>query len=95
MPAPTNEPCTYKPPQLWFPPLITVPGFNVTVTDGAIVTDEHPPHSSGMRLPDHGRLELTVTVSLSNATALNWFPEPEFPFNLAKSMFADDTRIAL
>src|SRR4051812_34535927 len=88
VPEATNEPWTRNwPPQFW-PPLTTVPAPNVTVTDGATVTAEHPPHNSGMRVPVHGRLELTVTTSLDNVTELNWLPEPEFPFNFPKSMFA-------
>ena len=38
---------------------MTVPAFNVTVTDGATVTELHPLHNSGTRLPVHGKLELT------------------------------------
>ena len=41
------------------------------VTDGATVNALHPLHNSGTRLPVHGRLELTVTVTEESVTELN------------------------
>jgi hypothetical protein len=84
VPDATNDPRTVRYPQL-SSPLMIVPAPIVKVTPARTVKPEQKvPRTTGMRFPDHGRVELTLTVSDCNTTPVKRSALPELPSSNAR-----------